>query len=130
MFDLYNLLASGHTPDEVAAQFTQALNDAETRLKKEEEERQAREAAKAEERKNESQKREDFKDLARHFFEVMARHYPDSGFTEGDITDEMCYAIGDLMMMSAQLDQKIKVQVKRVPAEDVFAKFFKQFGLN
>ena len=141
MFDnekLYNLLASGHSAEDIVALFTSSLNEAEARIQAEAEERRAREAAAA----LEAQKREDFKELARHFFEVMARHYPDLGFTEDDITDEMCYAIGDIMMMSAQMDNRwpgIKVQVKRTPADiveaeskkdDVFAKFFKQFGLS
>lgn len=139
MFDnekLYNLLASGRSAEDIVALFTSSLNEAEARIQAEAEERRVREAA------LEAQKREDFKELARHFFEVMARHYPDLGLTEDDITDEMCYAIGDIMMMSAQMDNRwpgIKVQVKRTPADvattepkrdDVFAKFFKQFGLS
>ena len=138
MFDLYNLLASGHTPDEVAAQFTQALNDAEKRLKKEEEERKAREAEAALRKEQEAAKRADFMDATANLLTTIGRHYPDLAI---EVTDEVCGPIADLIIMSIDLEnlrgsRHINLDVKPVKVrmadtdKDVFAKFFKQFGLS
>ena len=138
MFDLYNLLASGHTPDEVAAQFTQALNDAEKRLQREEEERKAREAEAKARQVHEAVKRADFMQATAGLLEVIGRHYPDLAI---EVTDEVCGPIADLIIMSIDLEslrgnRHISLDVKPVKVKmadtdkDVFAKFFKQFGLS
>ena len=138
MFDLYNLLASGHTPDEVAAQFTQALNDAEKRLQKEEEERKAREAEAAKRKELEATKRADFMEAVEGLLTTIGKHYPDLTV---EPTDEVCGPIADLIIMSIDLEnlrpnRHINLEVKPVKVKmadtdkDVFAKFFKQFGLS
>ena len=138
MFDLYNLLASGHTPDEVAAQFTQALNDAEKRLQKEEEARKAREAEALLKKEQEAAKRADFMDAVAGLLNTIGRHYPDLAV---EPTDEVCGPIADLIIMSIDLEglrgsRHINLDVKPVRVKmadtdkDVFAKFFKQFGLS
>lgn len=138
MFDLYNLLASGHTPDEVAAQFTQALNDAEARLKKEDEERKAREAETAARKEMEANRRADFMEVVKHLLVTIGKYYPDLAI---ETTDDTIGPITDLIIMSMDLenlcdkrhiDLDVKpVKVKMVDADkDVFATFFKQFGLS
>lgn len=138
MFDLYNLLASGHTSDEVAAQFTQALNEAEARIKKEEEERKAREAAAEARKALEATKRSDFMDATAHLLTTIGKYYPDYAI---EVTDEITGPIADLIIMSIELDGMrgkrhinldIKpVRVKKADADkDVFKRFFEQFGLN
>ena len=138
MFDLYNLLASGHTPDEVAAEFTQALNDAEARLKKEQEELKAREAEAAKRKELEATKRADFMDATAKLLAVIGKHYPELTF---EITDDITGPIAGLIIMSIDLEnlrpnRHINLEVKPVKVrmadtdKDVFAKFFKQFGLS
>ena len=138
MFDLYNLLASGHTPDEVAAQFTQALNDAEARLKKEDEERKAREAEVAARQQLEANKRADFMEVVEYLLAAIGTHYPDLAI---EATDEVCGSIADLIIMSLDLEglcgkRHISLDVKPVKVKmagtdkDAFAKFFEQFGLS
>ena len=138
MFDLYNLLASGHTPDEVAAQFTQALNDAEARLKKEDEERKAREAEAAARKAMEANKRADFMEVVEHLLSTIGKHYPDLAV---EVTDEVCGPLADLIIMSIDLEglrgkRHINLDVKPVKVKvtdtdkDAFAAFFKQFGLS
>ena len=137
MFDLYNLLASGHTPDEVAAQFTQALNDAEARLKKEEEELKAREAEAKARKVQEATKRADFMDATANLLATIGKHYPDFAI---EITDDVTGPIADLIIMSIDLEslrpnRHINLEVKPVKVKmadtdkDVFTKFFNQFGL-
>ena len=138
MFDLYNLLASGHTPDEVAAEFTQALNDAEARLKKEEEELKAREAEAAKRKEQETAKRADFMTAVESLLTAVGKHYPDLAI---EPTDEVCGPIADLIIMSIDLEglrgkRHITLDVKPVRVKmadtekDVFKRFFEQFGLN
>ena len=138
MFDLYNLLASGHTPDEVAAEFTQALNDAEARLKKEEEELKAREAEAAKRKEMEATKRADFMEAVESLLTAIDKHYPDLAI---EPTDEICGPIADLIIMSIDLEglrgkRHITLDVKPVRVKmadtekDVFKRFFEQFGLN
>ena len=138
MFDLYNLLASGHTPDEVAAQFTQALNDAEARLKKEEEELRAREAEAKARKELEATKRADFMDATANLLAVIGKHYPDLAI---EPNDEVCGPIADLIIMSIDLEglrdrRHISLDIKPVRVKkadtdkDVFKRFFEQFNLN
>ena len=138
MFDLYNLLASGHSPDEIAAQFTQALNDAEARLKKEEEELKAREAEAAKRKELEANKRADFMAAVESLLTTIGRHYPDLAI---EPTDEVCGPIADLIIMSIDIEglrnrHHISLDVKPVRVKmadtekDVFKRFFEQFGLN
>ena len=138
MFDLYNLLASGHTPDEVAAQFTQALNDAEARLKKEEEELRAREAEAKARKELEATKRADFMEAVESLLITIGKHYPDLAI---EPNDEVCGPIADLIIMSIDLEglrgkRHISLDIKPVRVKkadtdkDVFKRFFEQFGLN
>jgi hypothetical protein len=141
MFDndkLYNLLASGHSAEDIVALFTSSMNEAEARLKKEEEERKAREAETAKRKELEATKRADFMEAVEGLLTAIGKHYPDLAI---EPTDEVCGPIADLIIMSIDLEglrdkRHISLDVKPIKVKmadtdkDVFAKFFKQFGLS
>ena len=140
MFDndnLYNLLASGHSAEDIVALFTSSMNEAEARLKKEEEERKAREAEAKARKELEANKRADFMKATAALLEAVGEHYPDLAI---EPTDEVCGPIADLIIMSIDLEgmrgkRHISLDVKPVKVKmadtdkDVFKKFFEQFGL-
>lgn len=141
MFDIYEALKSGMTPEELAETFSKSLNEAENRIAQEEAE-QARLAKEAEERAElERTKKEDFTDVISELLRTIGEHYPEF---QVEATEEVAGAIADLVIMSIDLERmrgrhQIKVNVKpvrltkspvNVDEHDVFAKFFKQFGLN
>ena len=135
MFNVYDMLKSGMSAEEIAAEFTQNLNDAETRVEAEriEEARLAEEAARTEQARTDA-KQQDFEEAVGDLLCAIARHYPELGIEVEDITSESVAAITGLIFMLLDLEAlksrkpKIKVEVK--PAEvDPFAAFFKQFGL-
>lgn len=141
MFDndnLYNLLASGHSAEDIVALFTSSMNEAEARLKKEEEERKAREAEAKARKELEANKRADFMKATAALLEAVGEHYPDLAI---EPTDEVCGPIADLIIMSIDLEgmrgkRHISLDVKPVKVKmadtdkDVFKKFFEQFGLS
>ena len=141
MTDIYELLKSGKSADEIAAEFAVQLNDAQARVKEEQAE-EARQAEIAKQAKAQA-KRADFADVVHDFFCAIGYHYPELGIHEEEITDELCNAMADLAIMAIDMEvsQKIKkpkitAQVKttdgkavKVKEIDPFAAFFKQFGL-
>jgi ketosteroid isomerase-like protein len=143
MFDtdnIFNLLASGHSAEDIAALFTSSLNDAEARLRAAEEERKAREAEAAarreKERQAEKSKHDDAKELVRTFFNFLDTHYGDALGEPMDLSDEELDPIAGLLVMIMDLEV-MRVQAKPVEkkvrgenANEVFADFFKAFGLN
>ena len=135
MTDIYELLKSGKSADEIAAEFAAQLNDAQARVKEE----QAEEARQAEMAKAQA-KRADFADVVHDFFCAIGYHYPELGIHEEEITDELCNAMADLAIMAIDMEvaQKVKVKTKakkmlpvdiKVKTADPFAAFFEQFGL-
>lgn len=141
MFDIYEALKSGMTPEELAETFSKSLNEAENRIAQEEAE-QARLVKEAEERAElERTKKEDFTDVISELLRTIGEHYPEF---QVEAIEEVAGAIADLVIMSIDLERmrgrhQIKVNVKPVrltkspvnaDEHDVFAKFFKQFGLN
>lgn len=138
MTDIYELLKSGKSADEIAAEFAVQLNDAQARVKEEQAE-EARQAEIAKQAKAQA-KRADFADVVHDFFCAIGYHYPELGIHEEDITDELCNAMADLAIMAIDLEvaQKVKVKTKaknvipvdiKLKAADPFAAFFEQFGL-
>ena len=149
MFNIYELMKSGMSAEEIAAEFTQNLNDAETRIEAEkaedarlaEEARLAVEAARAEQ----VAKEQEFEEAIGALLCTIARHYPELGADAEEITDESVAAMTNLVLMLLDLEAmkshkpRIKVEVKDAkngkPATlkempvDPFAAFFKQFGL-
>lgn len=147
MFNIYDMMKDGISADEIAATFAKSLNDAEARIKAEEAEeaRLAEEAARAEAERvaAENAKIVDFTCATREFMHAVAKHYPELGFQEDEITEDSAAAIAALVVMSLDLEAmrgrhtlhlKVKTNgdktatVKEVPV-DPFATFFKQFGL-
>lgn len=145
MFNIYDMMKSGMSADEIAAMFTQNLNDAEAKIKAEEAEaaRLAEEAARAEQERVDkvAEKRAAFAAVAEDLMRVMAAYYPDlmEGVPEGSAD-----AIADLIIMTLDLETlrasrpRVRVQIKNaedgkattVKEVDPFATFFKQFGLS
>lgn len=147
MNDIYNLLLSGKTPEEIAAEFTKNLNEAETKYKEELAAEEAKRRKLEEDAVAEAAKHADFADVVRAFMSAIGRHYPELGMGEEDITDEVCGTLADLIIMSIDNESKriskwlpkkpkLTVQVKttdgkthKVKEVDPFAAFFEQFGL-
>lgn len=142
MFNVYDMLKSGMSAEEIAAQFTQNLNDAESKIKAEEAEeaRLAEEAARAEQERIDAAaaKEQEFEEAIGDLLRAIARHYPELGADVMDITDESVAAMTNLVLMMLDLEAiKVEVKdaksgkpatVKEVPV-DPFAAFFNQFGL-
>ena len=149
MFNIYDMLKSGVSAEEIAAQFTQNLNDAETRIKAEEAEeaRLAEEAARAERERLDAAaaKDQEFEEAIGDLLRVIARHYPELGVDVLDITSESVAAMTGLVLMLLDLEAmksrkpKVKAEVKNAKtgkpvvvkevSVDPFTTFFKQFGL-
>lgn len=145
MFNIYDLMKSGMSAEEIAAEFTQNLNDAETRIEAEriEEARRKEEAKRvdAEMAAARNAKREDFAALARLFFETIGKHYPNIAGEAIELTEEECLALADMVILAIDLEaMRMSLVFKPVspvdknepikkPETDPFAAFFKQFGL-
>lgn len=129
--NIYDELRSGASAEELVAAFTAQLNEAEARIKQEDEEAAAAAIAKVEAKRN------DMIDAMEALVTAIERHYPD--LLEGETLDtESVEAMADVVIM--MLDMHSVMPVKPVwPAkaktttsrasEDVFADFFKAFGL-
>ena len=146
MFDnneVYNLLASGCSPEEVAAAFSKALNAAEAQVKAEEEarleaERKHREALSvAEEEAN--RRINNLAAVLRDFCDFLEEYYPDMT-DDQELTDEdlralaaTLIAILDINTLKAQFDivpkTKKPAKVEAPSADEIFADFFKNFSL-
>ena len=135
--DVYNLLASGMTPEEIAAAFSESLNAAEAQIKAEEEARlEAERQAAAAKVNAEAEMRRRVTDLAmvlREFCDYLEEYYPD--MTDGQEMDdaelaELATAIVVLLDLGG-ITVPVKKEKKPVikTNDDVFADFFKQFGL-
>lgn len=143
MFDtdkLFDLLASGHSSEDIAALFASSLNDAEARIRAQEEERKRQEAAdKARAEAAANRKREDMRDIVADFFDFMDTYYSDAlGVEPEDINDETIASLADMLIMVMDLEA-LRAQAKSVEAkkcataasaDEVFADFFKAFGLS
>lgn len=144
-FDIYELLRSGRTPEDIAAEFAKNLNEAEETIRKEEEAKAA-----AEEAAN-AAKRTELKDALTLLISWFKKYYPEYADTEDlDLTDEDLDAIIDLISSLLDLEkikasfsfgpmthffEKPKTTRTKTPADipvttdDVFSSFFKTFGI-
>lgn len=145
MFNIYDLLSSGHTEEELAAEFSRALNDATARKAKEEEEARKAELLAAEEARkmNEAAKAQRLEELTDIFDDLLAfieHYYPD--LLEEEIDDESVRALAELTLTLLDLellkqrkgtlnvDLSLKgPKTKTLAVDDAFADFFKAFGL-
>lgn len=128
--NIYDELRSGATAEDLVAQFTAQLNEAEARIKQEEAEAEAAKTAKTEAKRN------DMIDAMEALVTAIERHYPD--LLEGKTVDtEDIEAMADVVIMMLDMHSvmpvKIKasksVKAKPATSEDIFADFFKSFGL-
>lgn len=142
MFNIYDLMKSGMSAEDIAAEFTQNLNDAETRIEAEriEEARRKEEAKRvdAEKAAARNAKREDFAALARLFFETIGKHYPNIAGEATELTEEECLALADMVILAIDLEaMRMSLVFEPVNKDepikkskvDPFAAFFKQFNL-
>ena len=137
MTDIYAQLKAGVSAEELAAQFSAQLNEAETRIKAEE----AEKAREAEEREAAAiEKREAFAELAANCITTIGTYYPELGVDPIDVSYEKCMALGDLIIMTLDLSnfavvrQECKAEPKEVETvklktHDPFGLFFSKFGL-
>ena len=122
MDHVYNELKSGRNAEELVAEFTKMLNEAEERIRAEEVA-----AAKA------NTKRQDFANLAGQFLTTLGTHYPELGIDPAEVSDEVCEALADMLIVT--IDLEAMKHSKRIAkrgtktAADPFQTFFKQFGL-
>lgn len=147
MTDIYTLLRSGATPEEIAAEFAKNLNEAETRYKEELAAEEAKRRELEEQAALAAAKQGDFADVIHAFLSAIGRHYPELGIKEEDITDEVCAAMADLIILSldselkragkwlpkhilpVKLELKTKKPATEAKSSDPFETFFAQFGL-
>jgi hypothetical protein len=144
-FDIYELLRSGRTSEDIAAEFAKNLNEAEETIRKEEEAKAAAEKA------ANAAKRTELKDALTLLISWFKKYYPEYADTEDlDLTDEDLDAIIDLISSLLDLEkikasfsfgpmthffEKPKATRTKAPTDtpvttdDVFSSFFKTFGI-
>ena len=145
MNDFYTRLKNGESAEDLVAQMTAELNEAEKRVSEE---------AKAEaKRKEEEAQRADLRtkgkaalvSLIRDFGNWCGFYYPSLGITGSDLEDEELNALAELVMMlfdTENIKAKFSAPKATQPApkitvktnfgkieEDAFAKFFKELGI-
>jgi hypothetical protein len=140
MFDnneIYNLLSSGMTPEQIAEEFSRHLNSAEAQIKAEEEarlevERQVA-AAKAAQEADMRRRVNDLAVVLREFCDFLEEYYPDmmddQEMDEAELVElaTAIVALLDLGSITVPVKKKEKPVIKS--NDDVFTDFFKQFGL-
>lgn len=144
-FDIYELLRSGRKAEDIVAEFTKNLNEAEETIRKEEE------AKAAAEKVANAAKRTELKDALTLLISWFKKYYPEYADAEDlDLTDEDLDAIIDLISSLLDLEkikasfsfgpmthffEKPKTTRTKTPADtpvttdDVFSSFFKTFGI-
>lgn len=153
--DLYNELRSGRTAEEIATAFTEALNAAEARIKAEEAAEAARRRAEEEAARTlaetaKAAKREEMTAMIDEAMHFCATYYPELGLKEGDWTQADAAVLADLLLLLLDIEaakpvkRKLETWSKPITTasdkeaiaeksasamEDVFAKFFEEFGL-
>lgn len=154
MNDIYEMLRSGRSADEIAKEFAKNLNDAEEKIRKENEEQKARNA-----------QRDELKDAIDLFISWFKKYYPEYAESEElDFTDEDLDGIIELISSLLELEKikasftfgdkkkvfekptirktlPVKVELKNesdklglekrseYTTDDAFTKFFKELGL-
>lgn len=138
---LYEQLKAGTPAEDIAAAFARELNDAEERIRLEEEE--AKRLAQIEAEVLAQNKRADVMSLLDSALYVLSTYYPSFGIKYDDFSDEDLEPLVDLTIALLDLEalKPTKKQFKPVakieadaPVEkptldDPFASFFKTFGL-
>ena len=132
--NIYDELRNGLTAEELVANFTAQLNEAEARIKEED----AEKARLANEAEAKERKHADFVAAVDAFASAVETHY--SHLLEGEgLTEEDKDDLADLIIMLLDMETfrgrpvKVKTRIKAEPktkdTNDVFAEFFKSLGL-
>ena len=154
MNDIYEMLRSGRSVDEIAAEFAKNLNDAEAKIRKEDEEQKARAA----EQKIRDEKRNELKDVIILFISWFKKYYPeyaeseDLNFDDEDLDSlielvesllelekiKASFSFGPFGATTSRVFEKSKAKTKdptkeatrnNATPDDVFSSFFNSLGL-
>ena len=139
MNDIYESLKAGRSAEDLVAEFTKQLNDAEAQVKAEREAAKQAEFLRAEEARRIAEaartaRREDLIDVIDCFVSWTKEYYPDF-IDDTDLDREAQGQLADVILMMFELKgletrfvPEHKVAKKETP-EEIFADFFKAFGL-
>lgn len=139
MNDIYESLKAGRSAEDLVAEFTKQLNDAEAQVKAEREAAKQAEFLRAEEARRIAEaaataRREDLIDVIDCFVSWTKEYYPDL-IDDTDLDREAQGQLADIILMMLELkgletmfapEQK---NVKKETPEEIFADFFKACGL-
>lgn len=132
MDNLYNLLASGKTAEELAAEFTQNLNKAEAQYK-----------ADMEAKRNSEARRNEMAELIRAIETYLIKYFPNYTGEAKPLSDETLNIVTDTILNLLDVEEaKSKKKVHKIVVGDhnvdfsadldsnaAFAEFFEAFGL-
>lgn len=136
--DIYEQLRAGAKPEDIANAFAAQLNEAEARVKAEDEEAARKAAKEAEDAK--VQKTEDIKNVIYSFGEMLETHYPELGFKAEELDEQTLDSLAAIVIMLLDIEvmkHTATVRVKPVKVnkpiktntDTVFEEFFKSLGL-
>ena len=139
--NIYDELRSGRSSEDIAAAFAAQLNEAEARIKAEEEEAARKAAKEAEDAK--VQKEEDIKNIIHSFGVMLENNYPEFGFKAEELDEETLDGLAAIAIMLLDIEAMKHTSAVRVkPAksnktfelhktnsDEVFKDFFKSLGL-
>lgn len=154
MDNIYSRLLAGESADDIAKEFTDALNTAVEQYEEAERKRIEEETAKAKAARETkaAAKKSAMVDLVDRFLYFVGEYYPSLGFTVEDVDtmdDEVIYALADLFInildMQAMMPSKRtfklngadlfkpttakEVETAEAVKRDIFKEAFKMFGL-
>lgn len=156
MDNIYSRLLAGESSDDIAKEFTDALNAAIDRIEEEEAERKRIEEenakAKALREKKAVEKKSAMVDLVNTLLYFIGEYYPSFGFTVEDVDamdDAAIYALADLFIMTLDMEQALPTkrtfkvndtnlfkptiakaeEEEELAKRDIFKEAFKMFGL-
>lgn len=156
MDNIYSRLLAGESADDIAKEFTDALNTAVEQFEEEEKARKQREEeaakAKAAREAKAAAKKSAMVDLVDRFLYFVGEYYPSFGFTVEDVDamdDEAIYALADLFIGILDMEQAMpskrhfklngadlfkpttakEVEAEEAVKRDIFKEAFKMFGL-
>lgn len=137
MENIYSRLLAGESADDIAKEFADALNAAQTQFEEEEKARKQREEeaakAKAAREVKAAAKKSAMVDLVTDFLYFIGEYYPSLGFTVEDVDAMDMQAImpskRTFKLNGVDLFNKAVTEQKKTAIEDPFAAFFKEMGL-
>ena len=141
--DIYEQLRAGAKPEDIANAFAAQLNEAEARIKAENEEAARKAAAAKEAEDAKVQKAEDVKNIIYSFGEMLETHYPELGFKAEDLDEQTLDSLAAIVIMLLDIEvmkhtatvrvKPVKVnksiELRKTNTDEVFEEFFKSLGL-